>query len=265
MALWAVRNPPLPNSSFSIAKFTELGADHTISSILKIEISIASLIDSVALIGFPSFNIAVIGRLFGIFFAGGGDNFLFTPWLVLEEGTDIRGVQALATPILDTGIGLLSCTDRGGDGNLDSDCENIELFEESITKRTWTSFRFGNCEILLHEGPRSLANTSMDIPLSLFSKCLLHAFTILGIVTSWYGNSTNSWGPVRSYFLAFPVASVAKGCTVISFLSKIDTSLAPPFFCPAPDLAVFFCIYVACSFRLYHIGIFSPLCDFRHV
>ena len=32
----------------------------------------------------------------------------------------------------------------------------------------------------------------------------------------------------------------AKACTVISFLSKIDTSLTPPFFCPAPDSAVFF-------------------------
>ena len=48
-----MRNPLLLNSSFSIAKFTELGADHTISSILKIEISVALLIDSIALIGFP--------------------------------------------------------------------------------------------------------------------------------------------------------------------------------------------------------------------
>lgn len=49
----------------------------------------------------PSFDIAVIGRLFGIFFAGGGDNFLFAPWLTTEEGTDIGGVRALATPIRD--------------------------------------------------------------------------------------------------------------------------------------------------------------------
>ena len=106
---------------------------------------------------------------------------------------------------------------------------------------------------MLHDGPRSLANTSIDIPRSLFSKCLLHAFTILGTVTSEYGNSTNSCGPVRLYFLAFPVASVANSCTVISFLSKIETSLGPPLFCPLPDLAFFFAftLFVLFGFILF--------------
>ena len=48
--------------------------------------------------------------------------------------------------------------------------------------------------------------------------------------------STNSCGPVLSYFFSFPDASVASGCTVISLLSNI---LEPAEDFPSPDFVRF--------------------------
>jgi hypothetical protein len=76
------------------------------------------------------------------------------------------------------------------------------------------------------------------MPLARFLKCLLQAAMILGIVTSSKKNGTNSCGPVLSYFLAFPVASVARGCTVIYLFSKI---LEPQVFLLASPHFVLFC------------------------
>ena len=53
----------------------------------------------------------------------------------------------------------------------------------ATTNLMWISLRLGSCEILVHEGPRSVASTSHDIPLGHFLKWFLQAVMILH---EWY-------------------------------------------------------------------------------
>ena len=102
--------------------------------------------------GEPSFIIAVTGRLLGnLFTRNGAEVRRFKLVLMLEQGTDTGGVKTPEDkPLL---------------------LENREFdigTEELTTKRTWINLRFGSWDIFEHEGPRSLARTSIDLPLSLF-------------------------------------------------------------------------------------------------
>ena len=80
----------------------------------------------------------------------------------------------------------------------------------------------------MQEGPRSPARTSHVI--SFFNrslKCSLHDLITFGMVTSSYKYATNTCGPVLSYFMAFPVASVTRVCTIISLEAVIESVLGP--------------------------------------
>ena len=85
-------------------------------------------------------------------------------------------------------------------------------------KRTYTTFRSGIWDRLLHDGPCSAAKISQTrfFPI-LGRKCLSQALLMFPIViSSLSSKGTNSLGPILVYFCAFPATSADKRWTVNS-------------------------------------------------
>ena len=79
-------------------------------------------------------------------------------------------------------------------------------------KRTYTTFKSGIWDRLLHEGPCSPAKISQTrfFPI-LGRKCLSQALLMFPIViSSLSSKGTNSLGPILVYFCAFPATSADK-------------------------------------------------------
>ena len=84
--------------------------------------------------------------------------------------------------------------------------------------RTWMTFMSGNWPAVWHDGPCSPARTSQIIFLPICGrKCFSHARFMLSIViSSSSSKGTNSRGPIRVYFWAFPETEADNRWTVSS-------------------------------------------------